>query len=95
MVTFGLPVGMDDLILDAAAANPNVYLEWCGSFCSGIPWEETITQVGSDRVVFGTDAFGHDQAWELGRFLSLDLPAQTLLPILGQNIRRILAGRKK
>ena len=51
-------------------------------------------QIVGDRVVFGSDAFGHDQGWELGRFLSLDLPAETLLPILGQNMRGILAARK-
>jgi hypothetical protein len=80
--------------VELAKANPNVYLEWCGSFCSGIPWESTIEQVGNGRVVFGTDAFGHDLSWELGRFLSLDLPAKTLHPILGENMRKILGRRK-
>ena len=80
--------------VELAKANPNVYLEWCGSFCSGIPWESTIEQVGNGRVVFGTDAFGHDLSWELGRFLSLDLPAKTLQPILGENMRKVLARRK-
>ncbi len=80
--------------VELAKANPNVYLEWCGSFCSGISWEWTIEQVGNGRVVFGTDAFGHDLSWELGRFLSLDLPEKTLRPILGENMRKILARRK-
>jgi predicted TIM-barrel fold metal-dependent hydrolase len=80
--------------VELAKANPNVYLEWCGSFCSGIPWESTIEQVGNGRVVFGTDAFGHDLSWELGRFLSLDLPAETLRPILGENMRKILGRRQ-
>jgi hypothetical protein len=77
-----------------AKANPNVFLEWCGSFCSSIPWEETIAQVGSDRVVFGTDALGHSIDWELGRLVSLDLPPASILPILGDNLRRILKARK-
>jgi predicted TIM-barrel fold metal-dependent hydrolase len=76
---------------ELAAANANVYLEWCGSFCSSIPWETTLKVVDPSRVIFGTDAMGHDMAWELARFLSLDVPQETLLPILGDNMRRILA----
>ena len=80
--------------VELALANPNVYLEFCGSFCSRIPWEETLKQVGRDRVVFGTDAVFHDFAWELGRFLSIDLPDEDLIPALGANMRRILRMRR-
>ena len=76
---------------ELAAANPNVYLEWCGSFCSSIPWETTLKAVDPARVIFGTDAMGHDMAWELARFLSLDVPQDVLVPILGTNMRRVLA----
>jgi len=79
---------------ELALANRNVYLEWCGSFTSRIPWEETLVRVSAERVVFGTDAVFHDFAWELGRFLSLDLPAESLLPVLGENMRGILARRR-
>jgi uncharacterized protein len=72
----------------------NVYLEWCGSFVCTTPWEETIRAVGSSRVVFGTDAMVHDINWELGRLLSLDVPDKVLVPILGANMRRILALRR-
>jgi len=71
-----------------------VYLEWCGSFCSSIPWEETLRAVGPRRVVFGTDAMVHDFNWELGRLLSLEVPDGTLTAILGANMRRILAQAK-
>lgn len=76
-----------------ALANPNVYLEWCGSFLCSIPWEETIARVGASRVLFGSDAVVHSYAWELGRLLSQDIPDQTLRPILGDNMRAILARR--
>jgi len=78
-----------------ARQQPNVYLEWCGSFCSSVPWEETLRQVKPQQVVFGTDAMGHDIHWELGRLLSLDVPDAVLKPILGANVRRILALRKR
>lgn len=79
---------------ELAAANKNVYLEWCGSFCSRVLWERTLSAVDAGKVVFGTDAFGHDIAYELGRFMSLDLPFEKLVPILGENIKRILEMRR-
>lgn len=77
-----------------ARANSNVYLEWCGSFCSAAAWEQTLQQVDPRQVVFGTDAMAHDIYWELGRLLSLDAPDKILISILGQNMRRVLALRK-
>ncbi len=78
-----------------AAEFPNVYLEWCGSFYSRVRWEDTLRRVPLRRVVFGTDAFMHDPRWELARLLSLELPDDTLKPVLGANLRRLLAGREK
>ena len=77
-----------------AIHHPNVYLEWCGSFCSRIPWEETLKTIDVRQIVFGTDAIGHDVAYELGRFVSLDVPFKKLVPILGENIKRILKQRR-
>jgi predicted TIM-barrel fold metal-dependent hydrolase len=79
---------------ELAVECPNVFLEWCGSFCSARPWEETFKTVPVSQVVYGTDAPGHDIYWELGRLLSLDVKDEVLIPILGQNMRRILARRR-
>lgn len=79
---------------DLAAAHPNVILEWCGSFCSRLPWERTLARLGNRRVVFGTDAMLHDPVWELGSLLSLDVPEETVAPILGENMLRILDARR-
>jgi len=79
--------------MDLSSGNPNVYLEWCGSFCSRVTWEETLSRVSHEKVVFGTDGTFHSFAWELGRFLSLNIPEEKMLPILGQNMRRILSRR--
>lgn len=89
--------GVDDgrrEAVELARHNKNVFLEWCGSFHTTIPWEETIAQIGPERVVFGTDAVMHNIAWELGRLLSLDVPESKLIPILGRNMRNILAQRR-
>jgi predicted TIM-barrel fold metal-dependent hydrolase len=80
--------------VELARAHKNVYLEWCGSFTSAIPWEKTLAEVPAGQVVFGTDALVHDFNWELARLLSLDAPDATIVPILGSTMRRLLAGRK-
>ena len=77
-----------------AQNNPNVYLEWCGSFTNTDEWDGTLARLGSRRLLYGTDGMLHDPAWEMGRLLSLDLPDETLLPILGDNMRGILAQRR-
>jgi predicted TIM-barrel fold metal-dependent hydrolase len=80
--------------------NPNVYLEWCGSFVNPTDWRETLDRLGNSRLVYGSDfisweaQWGHDPAWEMGRLLSLDVPDETLIPILGENMRKILAQRR-
>ena len=76
-----------------ALAHRNVYLEWCGSFCSTHLWEKTIEKVGNRKIVFGTDAVYHSIDWELGRLLSLDVPDKIISPILGANMRGILSRR--
>ena len=83
-----------------ALDNPNVYLEWCGSFVNPADWCETIKRIGNDRIVYGSDGISgeekwlHNPVWEIGRLLSLDVSDETLLPILGDNMRSILAQRK-
>ncbi|MEX1013967.1 MAG: amidohydrolase family protein, partial [Candidatus Paceibacterota bacterium] len=73
--------------------NPNVYLEWCGSFLNPTDWTETLQRVGNRRLVYGSDSMFHYPAYEMGRLLSLDVPDKTLFPILGENMRKILALR--
>jgi predicted TIM-barrel fold metal-dependent hydrolase len=74
-----------------AAEFPNVFLESCGTFTAKRPFEDTIKTVGGDRVVFGSDTGAHDQAWELGRYLSMPLPDNELVPGLGLNAEKIFA----
>lgn len=82
-----------DAAMALAKDNANVYLEWCGSYQMTAPYEDVFAEVGADKVLFGTDACVHSPAWELGRFLSLSLPDEVLLPALGANMRRIIASR--
>jgi len=79
---------------ELAAEFPNVFIEWCGSFCTPRRWEDTLKTVPPSQVVYGTDAAAHDMNWELGRLLSLDVPEDVMIPILGATMRRILARRR-
>ncbi len=80
--------------VDLVLANPNVLLEFCGSFTSSIPWDDTIARVDARRVLFGSDTFLHDLSWELGRLLSTPVPDSQLAPILGANMQAILDKQK-
>ncbi|NMB97494.1 MAG: amidohydrolase family protein, partial [Clostridiaceae bacterium] len=80
---------------ELAMNNGNVYLEWCGSFCSTVLWEETIKKVGNQKIIFGTDSAYHNPAYELGRLLTLDVEEEAIIPILGTNMRKIMNRRKK
>ena len=73
-----------------SGAYPNVYYEFCGSFTSRIRWEDTLEKIDYRRVLYGTDTFLHDIAWELGRLLSTDIPDEKLKAILGMNAERVL-----
>jgi predicted TIM-barrel fold metal-dependent hydrolase len=81
--------------VDLALAHANVRLEFCGSFCSTIPWDDTIGRVGARRVLFGSDSFLHDLSWELGRLLSTPLPDKQLAPILGANMLKIIKESRR
>ncbi|MDD5679366.1 MAG: hypothetical protein PHW60_15465 [Kiritimatiellae bacterium] len=74
--------------------NPNVFMEWCGSFCRAILREETLKKVPPGQVLFGSDGIRHDLYRELGRLLSVDVPDTILVPILSDTMRRILARQR-
>lgn len=68
----------------------NIVFEFCGSFTTDIPVEESLKYIDYRRLVFGTDTIVHDVAWELGRLLSMDIPDEWLTEILGNNMKKII-----
>ncbi|MEI6424801.1 MAG: amidohydrolase family protein [Lentisphaerota bacterium] len=79
---------------ELALSNSNVYLEFCGTFTTPRTFEDSMKIVGIDRVLFGSDTSAHDQAWELGKYLSMPVPDKQLIPGLGENFMRILKKSK-
>ncbi len=78
---------------EIAALAENTYFEFCGTFCSSLPWQDSIARFGNKRFIFGSDFAAHNQAWELACFLSIPLPDKVLQPILAQNFLRLLRCR--
>jgi predicted TIM-barrel fold metal-dependent hydrolase len=80
--------------IELGEKNKNVYFEFCGSFTTPLDFSDIIRKFGPGRVIFGSDLDGHNQAWELGRFLSLPFPDDELRPGLAGNIKRLLSNIK-
>ncbi len=77
---------------EALAKDPrykNLYFEFCGSFTSTHPWEETLEHIDYRRVLYGTDSCLHDMAYEMGRLLSADIDEEKLTAILGGNAKQL------
>jgi hypothetical protein len=70
-------------------------------FCAGNGYDVLATELSTDsrhdapNDSRGTDAMAHEINWELARLLSLDVSDKVLIPILGGNMRRILAMRRR
>jgi|GEM_PF-280946 len=75
---------------EVAKKHRNVSLEWCGSFLTHKPWEDTIREIGSHKLLFGTDAVYHSHEWELARLLSVPLEPEAFRRILHDNMMAII-----
>ncbi len=74
-----------------AQKHPNAFIEWCGSFFSRKPWEQTVREVGAHKIIFGTDAMVHGHDWELARLMSVPLETTEFRQILHDNMDRIIS----
>ena len=71
---------------------PSVYLDTSGSVPDDAVVETAVRTLGADRIVFGCDM---SMSNGVGRIRGADLSAEDKAKILGGNMARILAGRKK
>ncbi len=86
--------GSDDGRKEAEAVakkHPHVFLEWCGSFFSRKPWEDTVAEIGDRKLLFGTDGVLHGHAWELARLLSVPLGPEAFRSILHDSMMEIIS----
>lgn len=80
--------------IDVAARNPNVYLE-----TSGMPMhtkiKEAVERVGSDRVLYGSDAPFHHPTVEIAKVRLSGLEPELVDRVLGENACALFLGAKE
>jgi predicted TIM-barrel fold metal-dependent hydrolase len=82
---------------DVAAAmkkHPNVWAELTLTPVTNGVIEWLVSEVGDDRILFGTDAPMRDPRPQLGWVVWSDLPLRSRKKILGENFQRLLRRRK-
>jgi len=73
-----------------AAKHPNLYLELCGSFTTGLWIRRMVAAVGAERVLYGSDFPFIELRYGLGRVVFAGLNDAELSLVLGGNARRLL-----
>ena len=86
----GLAVGEWLDAIEMAKTHPNVYLETCTSITAYGTIEMAVKEVGSERVVFGTDTPLLDPSVMKAKITGADISAEARQYILGQNMARLL-----
>lgn len=78
--------------VEQAKHHPNVVLDTSGSCFDHGMIEEAVEAIGSDRIVYGSDATYFSMAMGLSKVQGADLRPTDRAAILGANIARILAA---
>jgi predicted TIM-barrel fold metal-dependent hydrolase len=78
--------------VEAAQAQPNVYLDLAGSLVYDGMLEWMVGRVGADRVLFGTDAAFLDPRPQFGRVALARISVDDKRRILCENLARLLAA---
>jgi hypothetical protein len=86
----GLAVGEWIDAIEMAKNHPNIYLETCTSITSYGQIERAVQELGSERIVFGTDSPLLDPAVMKAKITSADISAEAKQNILGKNMARLL-----
>jgi predicted TIM-barrel fold metal-dependent hydrolase len=68
----------------------NVYSELAGSNPTSGYVEMAVREMGAERIIYGSDAFGRSIASQLGKVMGADIPESARKLILGENLKRLL-----
>jgi len=69
---------------------PNIYMELCGSLHNTLSFSDIAQLVGTDRMIFGTDAVDLDPRFDFGRLALSDLSDEDKKKIFAGNYLRLL-----
>jgi predicted TIM-barrel fold metal-dependent hydrolase len=76
--------------VEALRDAPNLYLETCTSIVDAGFTEFAVSELGADRIVFGTDSPLLDPAVQMAKISGAEIGEDDKRKILGGNMRRIL-----
>ena len=82
-------IGQEEAV-EAAKAQPNIYLETCTSLGAEGTIEFLVDGVGADRVLFGSDMPLLDARQQLGRIVTANISNEAKTKILGLNAIKLL-----
>ena len=74
--------------VEIAKELPNVYLDLTISSCPARQIEFFVREVGSERIIFGTDNPFIDPRPQIGRVFLADISREDMVNIVGGNVRR-------
>jgi len=75
--------------IEVAQNHPNIYMDTCGSFQSMGMVEFLVEHIGSERILFGSDACFLAQTAELGRVVYAKISTEDKRNILGLNAAKL------
>jgi predicted TIM-barrel fold metal-dependent hydrolase len=77
--------------VEIARELPNVFLDLTISSCPARQIEFFVKEVGSERVIFGTDNPFIDPRPQIGRLFLADISREDMVNIVGGNVRRYIS----
>lgn len=86
--------GMARQVVAAMKEAPNIWAELTLTPVTNGVIEMMVSEVGDDRILFGTDAPMRDPRQQFGWVVWADLPVESREKILGKNFRRLLNMRR-
>jgi predicted TIM-barrel fold metal-dependent hydrolase len=88
----GTPAGYVEAI-EVAQRHDNIYLDLCRSEMSPVWVERLVSEVGADRVLWGTDFPFLEPRYLVGRLACTTLSDQEKRQVFGESAARLLHGR--
>jgi len=79
-----------ELGIRVVRSSKTLCVELAGSHPTAGFMEMAVRELGAERIIYGSDAFGRSFASQLGKVMGAEIPESARRLIFGENLRRIL-----
>jgi uncharacterized protein len=79
-----------ELGIRVVRSTKNLFVEVAGSNPTSGFVEMAVRELGAERIIYGSDAFGRSIASQLGKVMGAEISESARRLILGENLRRVL-----